>query len=140
MVIKGRFDRFQGTLNLSAHPAIELLVEAGSLDTRQEKRDKHLRSDDFFDVANHPFIRFEADAATLDGDRLTARGLLHVTDKNIPLDVDAIVTPVADGFEIEANALGDHRELGMTRNPMGLMRAPTRLIVRGRLVRAENQR
>jgi hypothetical protein len=38
----------------------------------------------------------------------------------------------------EASALADHRELGMTWSPMGVMRAPSKLIVRGRLVRAES--
>ena len=139
MTVKGRFDRYQGTLDLSAHPAVELVIEADSLDTKQKQRDKHLRSDDFFDVANHPQVRFEADAATLDGDQLKAHGLLYAAGKHIPLDVDATVTPVGDEFEIEASALADHRELGMLWSPMGIMRSPSKLIVRGRLVRAENQ-
>jgi polyisoprenoid-binding protein YceI len=140
VTVKGRFDRYQGTLDLSARPVVELLIEADTLDTKQKQRDKHLRSDDFFDVANHPQVRFEADAATLDGDTLKARGRLHAAGKHIPLDVDATITPAGDGFEIEAGALADHRELGMLWSPMGILRAPSKLIVRGRLVRVEDQR
>jgi polyisoprenoid-binding protein YceI len=140
MTVKGRFDRYQGTLNLSAHPAVELVIEADSLDTRQKQRDKHLRSDDFFDVANHPQVRFEADDATLDGDTLKVRGLLSAAGKQIPLDVDATIRPDGDAFAIEASALADHRELGMTWSPMGILRAPSKLIVRGRLVRTEDAR
>jgi polyisoprenoid-binding protein YceI len=136
MTVKGRFDRYEGTLDLSARPAVELLIEADSLDTKVKQRDKHLRDDDFFDVANHPHVRFEADAATLDGETLKARGRLHAAGKHIPLHVDATITPAGDGFEIEATALADHRELGMTWSPMGILRAPSKLIVRGRLVRA----
>ena len=139
MTVKGRFDRYQGSLDLSARPAVELVIDADSLDTKVKQRDKHLRSDDFFDVANHPQVRFEADAATLDGNALKARGRLYAAGKHIPLDVDATLTPAGDGFEIEASALADHRELGMLWSPMGIMRAPSKLIVRGRLVRAEDR-
>jgi YceI-like domain len=96
------------------------VIEADSLDTGNKQRDKHLPSDDFFDVANHPQVRFEANAATL--------------------DVAGTITPVDDGFEIEATALADHRELGMTWSPLGTLRAPSKLIVRGRLIRTENVR
>jgi polyisoprenoid-binding protein YceI len=140
ITVKGRFDRYHGSLDLSAHPAVDLVIDADSLDTKQKQRDKHLRSDDFFDVVNHPQVRFEADAAALDGNTLRAHGLLHAAGKQIPLHVDATVTPVEGEFEIEATALADHRELGMTWSPMGILRAPSRLIIRGRLVRAEDAR
>jgi polyisoprenoid-binding protein YceI len=139
ITVKGRFDRYTGTLNLSGRPAAELVIEADSLDTKQNKRDAHLRSADFFDVANYPHVRFETDAATLNGDKLKVRGRLHAAGKHIPLDVDATVTPAGDEFEIEASALADHRKLGMLGAPMGIMRTP-KLIVRGRLVRAEDAR
>jgi polyisoprenoid-binding protein YceI len=140
MTVKGRFDRYRGNLDLSARPAVELTIEADSLDTKQKRRDKHLRSDDFFDVVNHPQVRFEADAASLEGDTLEATGRLHAAGKQIPLIVDATVTPVEDEFEIEATGLADQRELGMTWSPMGITRAPSKLIVRGRLVRADGAR
>ena len=138
--VSGRFRRYVGTLNLSEPPAVALVIEADSLDTGNTQRDKHLRSDDFFDVANHPQVRFEAGAATLDGDTLTGRGMLSAAGKDVPLDVAGTITPVDDGFEIEATALADHRELGMTWSPLGTLRAPSKLIVRGRLIRTENVR
>ena len=140
MTVKGGFARFEGSLDLSARPAVELVIDAESLDTKVKQRDKHLRSDDFFDVVNHRHVRFEADAATLDGNTLKARGLLYAAGKHIPLDVDATLTPVDGEFEIEAVALADHRELGMARSPLGVTRAPSKLIVRGRLVREEDAR
>lgn len=72
MTVKGRFDRFEGTLDLDAAPTIELTIDADSLDTKNRQRDKHLRSADFFDVTNHPQVRFASDSATLDGDTFTA--------------------------------------------------------------------
>jgi polyisoprenoid-binding protein YceI len=40
--VKGRFDRYEGTLDLDQDPAIALTIDAGSLDTKNKLRDKHL--------------------------------------------------------------------------------------------------
>ena len=64
MTVKGHFDRYEGTLDLSARPAVELVIDADSLDTRQGKRDKHLRSADFFDVDHYPTMHFVSTGAT----------------------------------------------------------------------------
>jgi hypothetical protein len=69
------------------------------------------------------------------GERLHVRGHLHAAGKRIPLDVDATLREIDGQLEIEAGALADHRELGMTWSPLGILRAPSKLIVRGRLVR-----
>jgi polyisoprenoid-binding protein YceI len=66
--VKGSFDRFRGTLDLAARPAIELAIAADSIDTGNRKRDEHLRSADFFDAAAHPEVRFESDSAALAGE------------------------------------------------------------------------
>jgi polyisoprenoid-binding protein YceI len=137
MTVKGHFDRYEGTLDLSAHPVVELVIDADSLDTKQSKRDKHLRSADFFDVANHPQVRFEADAATLEGQTLKVQGTLSAAGKQVPLDVDATLTPEGDELEIEARGLADQRQLGMVWSPLGITRAPSKLIVSGRLVRVD---
>ena len=140
VTVKGHFDRYEGRLDLGAQPAAELTIEADSLDTRLPKRDKHLRSADFFDVDNHPQVRFVSDSATLDGDALKVHGQLHAAGKHIPLELDATVRNVDGELEIEAITHADHRELGMTWSPLGILRAPSKLIVRGRLVRAEAPR
>ena len=135
MTVKGRFTRYRGTLDLSARPSVELSIEADSLDTNQRKRDAHLRSADFFDVENHPEVRFVSESAALAGDRLTVVGELHAAGKRIPLELDATLRAVDGELEIEAETHADHRELGMTWSPLGIMRAPSTLVVRGRLTR-----
>jgi polyisoprenoid-binding protein YceI len=141
MTVKGRFDGYQGSLDLSAHPAVELTIDADSLNTKVKKRDEHLRSNDFFDVANHPHVRFVSDSATHQGDTLKVSGRLHAAGKHIPIEVNAQLRDVGiDGeLEIEATGLADQRGLGMG-GPMGILRAPSTVIVHGRLVRQEAQR
>jgi polyisoprenoid-binding protein YceI len=132
--VKGRFERYDGTLDLYEKPAIELTIEADSLNTKNKKRDTHLRSGDFFDVASHPQVRFVSDSATLDGQQLNVRGHLHAAGKSIPLELDATVRRVGDELEVEAETHADHHRLGMTWNRLGMLRTPSKLILHGRLV------
>jgi polyisoprenoid-binding protein YceI len=73
MTVKGRFARYDATLNLGAQPAVQMTIDADSLDTKMSKRDAHLRSADFFDVEHHPQVRFVSDSATSSGDTVEVR-------------------------------------------------------------------
>ncbi len=136
MTAKGRFTRYEGTLDLSDDPAIELAIETESLDTGNKRRDKHLRSPDFFGAEEHPSVRFVSHSATLDGDRLDVRGRLHAAGGSMPLELHAALRRDGDELEFEAAALADQRQLGMTWNFLGTVHSPVRLMVKGRLVRA----
>jgi polyisoprenoid-binding protein YceI len=133
--VKGRFERYDGTLDLQHDPAIELTIEAASLTTNHKTRDRHLRSPDFFDVENHPEVRFVSDRATLDGEQLTVHGRLYAAGKTMPLDLDATLRAVGDELEVSARTRADHRRLGMTHSTLGMIRTPSELIVHGWLVR-----
>jgi polyisoprenoid-binding protein YceI len=133
--VKGEFERYDGTLELDETPAIELTIDAASLNTNNKKRDTHLRSGDFFDVDNYPQVGFVSDSATLSGQQLKVRGHLHAAGKSIPVDLDATVKPVGDELEVEAETHANHQHLGMTWNLLGMLRTPSKLIVHARLVR-----
>jgi polyisoprenoid-binding protein YceI len=133
--VKGRFTRYEGTLDLSGAPAIELTVDADSLETGNGRRDAHLRSPDFFDAEQHPNVRFVSERAVLEGDRLAARGHLHARGASIPLDIEATLRRCGRELEVEVVTVADHRRLGMTWNLLGMLRAPSTLIVKGRLIR-----
>jgi polyisoprenoid-binding protein YceI len=132
--VKGRFERYDGTLDLAAHPSIELIIDANSLTTNNTKRDEHLRSADFFDTANHSQVRFVSQVVTLEGERLAVGGELHVAGKSIPLELDGVVRPNGDELDVDVATHVDHRHLGLTWSPLGMVRPPTKLMVRGRLV------
>lgn len=132
--VKGRFERYDGTLHLPKQPAIELTIEADSLTTNNAQRDKHLRSGDFFDVEKHPQVPFISDSATLHGERLQVGGRLHAAGNSIPLELDATLRRDGDELELDVTTLADHRQLGMTWSPLGMLRTPSTLVVHARLV------
>lgn len=136
MTVRGRFERYDGTLDLRTEPAIDLTIDAASLNTGNSKRDRHLRSEDFFDVENHPWVCFVSDSVRLDGERLSVTGRLHAAGTTTPLEVEARLRPIDGGLEVDAIAEVDHLELGMSRGALGMIRNPSELIVSGRLVRA----
>jgi polyisoprenoid-binding protein YceI len=133
--VRGHFAHYHGTLDLAAEPAIELVIEANSLDTKNARRDEHLRSSDFFDADRFPYIRFVSEGVTLTGERLEVHGRLHAAGQSMPLDFEATLRPAGDELELEANTEADHHELGMTWNKLGAVRTPSRLMVNGRLIR-----
>ena len=62
--VKGRFTKFSGTIEVNRdHPeqsSVTATIQAASLDTAIAKRDEHLRSDEFFNVAKFPEITFKS--------------------------------------------------------------------------------
>ncbi len=62
--VEGRFNKFDGTISIDRqNPSaskVELTIQADSIDTGNENRDKDLRSENFFDVARYPTITFKS--------------------------------------------------------------------------------
>ncbi|MEO6398877.1 MAG: YceI family protein [Tepidiformaceae bacterium] len=124
---KGRFADYEVDANVDetnvANSTATVRIAAGSIDSRDEKRDSHLRSADFFDAENHPYITFKStrfeskggDDYKLIGD-LTIRGVTN----EIALDSE-ITGPVTDPwggvrYGISANAKIHRKDWGLTWN------------------------
>lgn len=84
--VTGKFGAMEGTVNLDrANPeksSVDFTINAASINTANENRDKHLRSADFFDVEKYPTITFKSTSVTAAGKdqynvtgRLTMRGV-----------------------------------------------------------------
>ncbi len=94
--VRGRFDKFSGTLNLDEqHPensSVEGSIDVASIDTREPNRDAHLRSADFFDAEKYPTITFRSTRVEVTGvDRAKVYGDLTIKDVTRPIVLDAAV-------------------------------------------------
>src|SRR3954469_7949131 len=68
--VRGYFREFAGEIVTAADPAqssVTATIDLGSIDTRQEQRDAHIRSADFFDVETHPQMTFRSTGVRADG-------------------------------------------------------------------------
>jgi polyisoprenoid-binding protein YceI len=133
--VVGRFSRFDGSYTVGpTGRAVELTVDAGSLQTGNRRRDEHLRSSDFFDVERHPHVRFTANEVTDAGDGvLRVHGDLEAAGNKVSQSLEAAVRRLDDELEVEAATTVDHRLLGMTWSPLGMLRSPSALRIKARL-------
>ena len=63
--VRGRFPGVSGAATIAEVPeesTLEIEIDANSIDTKDETRDAHMRSDDFFGVEEHPTISFRSTA------------------------------------------------------------------------------
>jgi len=72
---RGRFNKSSGKITLDTAAkkgSVELVIETASLDMGLDKWDEHMKSDEFFNVAQFPTMRFVSDKLVFDGDKVVA--------------------------------------------------------------------
>lgn len=96
-------------------------VASASIDTRNKRRDVHLRSADFLHGDVHPHIVFTAERITPAGDQATVAGTLQIRDRTRPITFPATITASGDNeVRIEAQLQIDRSDFGLTWNQMGM--------------------
>jgi polyisoprenoid-binding protein YceI len=92
--VKGNFGAVSGTVTFDestpANTRVEAEIETGSITTRADQRDTHLRSPDFFDVEKYPTMRFRSSRVEKTGDgefRLTGDLTIRDVTKPVTLTV-----------------------------------------------------
>ena len=85
---RGRMGVFAGDVVVAERPEdsrVEVTIDAGSVDTKDAKRDEHLRSADFFDVEAHPEWTFRSTGVTGSGSDWTVEGELTIAGTTRPV-------------------------------------------------------
>jgi len=101
--VRGTFDKVSGTVNLDAadptKSTVEATIDVNSINTREPKRDTHLKSPDFFDAAKYPTITFKSKSVTKVGDgkyQATGDLTIHGVTKEAVLDIEGSPKPITD--------------------------------------------
>jgi polyisoprenoid-binding protein YceI len=101
--VRGEFGKLSASVRADdqdlTRSKVEATIETASIDTREPKRDEHLRSADFLDVANHPTITFTSTRIERAGEgrwKLTGDLTLHGVTRPVVLDVESSGTQVKD--------------------------------------------
>jgi len=90
--VRGHFTDFEATIVTADVPAdstVTASIKLDSIDTRNEQRDGHIRSADFFDIAEHPTMTYRSTSLVANGDSWTLQGelSLHGVTKSVPLNL-----------------------------------------------------
>ncbi|MFJ7344997.1 YceI family protein [Streptomyces sp. NPDC101110] len=140
VTVKGAFGVLGGHGEVRADGSAvgTLTLDVASLDTKNAKRDTHLRSEHFLDAGHHPEITFEARSAELrDDDQVHVVGRLTVRGVSRPLSLTARVTDRdAAGLTLDTEFGVDREQFGMSWNQLGMIRGLTTVTATLRFTRA----
>lgn len=103
--VRGEFQTLEGTVTWDpAHPEatqISASIDVASINTRDEKRDGHLKSVDFFDAEKFPKLTFKSKSVKANGkEELSVTGdlTIHGVTKEVVLEVEGPSAPSTDPF------------------------------------------
>jgi polyisoprenoid-binding protein YceI len=130
---EGKFKIFDGTVNSKSETdftdaKIDFTADAASINTEDAKRDEHLKSPDFFDVAKYPSITFKSTSMKPDGKGKTSYILegdltMHGVTKKVKLLAIGAAKPVKDpygnlktGFKVSGTI--NRKDFGLSWNAM----------------------
>lgn len=105
--VRGSFDKFSGTLTVAddfTASKVEATIDAASVNTRDENRDNHLRTNEFFGVEEHPTWNFVSTGLTSKGSDYALAG---------DLTIKGVTKPVTLNLEV----------LGVNKDPWGNTKA-----------------
>jgi polyisoprenoid-binding protein YceI len=127
--VRGAFTKVTGTAKHDpADPSkdsLEATIDANSVDTRVEMRDKDLRSPNFLDVQKYPTITFHSKQVKVVGPgKLQFAGdlTIHGVTKEVVLDVDGPSAPIKDPWGNQR--IGTSASTKITRQDFGVNGAP----------------
>ncbi|MEW6283988.1 MAG: YceI family protein [Candidatus Eremiobacterota bacterium] len=122
--VEGRFRDFSGSIdydpNNPAASAVSFTVQARSIYTDNDKRDTHLRSEDFFDVDKHPTLTFKSKKVIArDKEHLDVVGEITIRGVTRGITVPITILGTTQGFQGEL--IGFRTEFTINRKDFGIV-------------------
>jgi len=129
--LTGAFRQFSGSGTVTADGNVTgvFTVVATSVDTNNKRRDEHLRSAAFFDVANHPDLTFTVDGATATDEGARVTGSLTVRDQTRPVSFDARVSSAGSEVTLDAEVPVNRADYGLTWNMLGIASMQSTIVI-----------
>ena len=109
-----------GTVTSAGDASGVITVGADSINTKNPRRDKHLRSSAFFDVANHAQFTYTADSVHPADGGVRVTGRLTVRDQTRPAAFDATVSAAGDEVALNGEIPVNRADFGLTWNFLGI--------------------
>jgi polyisoprenoid-binding protein YceI len=123
--VKGEFDKFKAVVSIDdkdiTKSKVTADIETGSVNTRTQKRDDHLRSPDFFDAAKFPTMSFASTKFEKNGDKIKVYGTLTIKGITKPAVLDATLTAAQKDPFMGAMHMGFTAEGKISRKDYGLV-------------------
>lgn len=118
----GKFHTFSGEIladtQQSSASQVRLVIEAGSIDTDNVKRDRHLRSEDFLFVEKYPTLTFVSTAITGTGPTYTVQGDLSMHGVTQRLSIPVTVEQRQNDMVVRGNVALSRKAFGITYNAL----------------------
>ena len=139
MTVKGAFHEMTGEATVGSDRTVtgRISFDARSLNTKNNQRDKHLRSADFFDIEKHPNVVLTVTSAPATGPtQLQLQGTFEAGGRVKPVTFTARVKEASSQAAVLIATLELNRsEFGMTWNPIHIASMTVRGVVEARFVR-----
>jgi polyisoprenoid-binding protein YceI len=100
--VRGEFTKLEGSVSYDPNKPqatqVDVKIDVASINTREDKRDAHLRSAEFFDVEAYPYITFTSKQTQVRSDGLEVVGdlTIHGTTREVKLAVEDVTPEHAD--------------------------------------------
>jgi polyisoprenoid-binding protein YceI len=127
--VRGTFTRYTGSIELDSDPSkssASAKIEVASLDTRDEKRDAHVKSPDFFDAEKYPEITFTSskivDTTPTGTGKLGTHGVLVDSYEGSTVDTTYQVVGALTLHGVTRDVTLNVESLGQTPDPWGNQR------------------
>jgi polyisoprenoid-binding protein YceI len=139
VTVVGQFERIAGEGSVTEAGSVTgtLSLDATSLTTKNTQRDRHLRSDDFFDVEHHPMVLLTVtEGKPGDDGALACRGTLQAAGHLEPIEFTAHVQDFSESaVTLTADLVVDRTHFAMTWSPLRIAADDARGTVTAKFVR-----